>query len=245
MVGLRYALVMSEPGFAVFILVSMRFEDVPKPARIAARPRDARGFPVLAITPWEDGEPKFAATATARILICAAERRCSICGTPMASGEPVWRVVAGEEADAMATALAAGTEYENAAATVEPPGHRACMLYAAVVCPWLARPNARRSNDAAALGFEIARGEQRGYGGAVVAFEGFEAAVGEFVMFRFRGLREFRPHELGEEQLPELRAAVDDEAGTPGVPECPPYLLDDESAAEARYAFHLRALRGT
>lgn len=223
----------------------MRFEEIPTPARIAARPRDARGYPVLAITPWEKGEPRFAETGTARILICAAERRCSICGTPMPPDEPVWRVVAGEEADAMAAALGAGTEYENRAPTVEPPGHRACMLYAAVVCPWLARPTSRRSNAAAALGFEIARGEQRGYGGAVAGFEGFEAAFGEFVMFRFRGLRAFLPHELGEEQLPELRMAVDGEAGIPGVPECPPYLLDDEPAAEARSAAHLRALRGS
>lgn len=223
----------------------MRFEDVPKPAAIAARPRDQRGFPVLAITPWEDGEPRFAITGTARILICAAERRCSICGTPMAPGEPVWRVVAGEEADAVAAALAVGKAYRNGAATVEPPGHRTCMLYAAVVCPWLARPNARRSNDAAALGFEIARGDSRGYGGAVVGFAEYEAAMAEFVMFRFDGLREFRPHELGEEHLTELQKAVDDEAGTPGIPECPPYLLADESAAEARYAQHLRALRGT
>ncbi|GAA1957993.1 hypothetical protein [Catenulispora subtropica] len=225
----------------------MRFDEVPKPVAIAARPHDGRGYPVLAITPWENGEPRFAITGTARILICAAERLCSICGTPMAPGSPVWRVVAGEEADAMAAARAAGTAYENAAATVEPPGHRACMLYAAVVCPWLARPNARRSNDAAAPGFEIARGEQRGYGGAVVSFDEYEAAVGEFVMFRFRGLREFRPHQLGAEHLDTLLAAVDEqdaEAGTPAIPECPPYLLTDESAAEARYAQHLRALRG-
>ncbi|MEZ0106162.1 hypothetical protein ABH920_000143 [Catenulispora sp. EB89] len=229
----------------MFILGTMRFEEVPTPARIAARPRDLRGYPVLAITPWEDGEPRFAATGTARILICAAERRCSICGTPMAPGEPVWRVVAGPEADAIEAALTAGDEYANDAATVEPPGHRVCMLYAAVVCPWLARPNARRANDVAALGFEIARGEQRGFGGAVVGFEEFEASVGEYVMFRFRGLREFRPHELGDEQLPELLKAVDDEAGTPGIPECPPYLLADEPAAEARYAALLRAMRGS
>ena len=64
-------------------------------------------------------------------------------------------------------------------------------------------------------------------------------------MFRFRGLGEFRPHELGEEHLGALLEAVETEAGTPGIPECPPYLLADESAAEARYAQHLRALRGS
>ena len=217
----------------------MRLDEIPTPARIAARPKDDRGYPVLAITPWENGEPQFAVTGTARIFICAVERRCSICGTEMAPG-PVWRVVAGEEADAIETAISSGTPYANQAATVEPPGHRNCMLYAAVVCPWLARPQARRSADAAALGFEIERGEARGNGGAVVGFDSFEFGVAEFVMFRFAGLREFRPHSLGEEQLDALREAVNAEAGTPESPECPPYLLTDESAAESRHAAYLR-----
>ena len=49
------------------------------PALVAARPRDARGYPVPAITPWVDGAPHFAATGTTRTYICAVERRCSIC----------------------------------------------------------------------------------------------------------------------------------------------------------------------
>lgn len=222
----------------------MLFADIPMPARLAARPRDVRGLPVLAITPWEHGEPRFAITGTARILICAVERRCSICGTEMAPG-PVFRVVAGEEADAIGAASAAGVPYANQAATVEPPGHRSCMLYAAVVCPWLARPNARRSADAAALGFDIGRGEARGAGGAVVGFDRFEFRVGEYVMFRFSGLREFRPHLLGEEQYEALGEAVKAEAGTAETksetPECPPYLLADELAAELRHAAYVRA----
>lgn len=215
----------------------MQLIDLPTPARIAARPRDARGFPILAITPWAAGEPTFAVTGTARIHICAVERRCSICGTALAPG-PVWRVVAGAEADAMA---AAGPGYVNRAATVEPPGHRACMLYAAVVCPWLARPNARRSADAAALGFEIERGEARGVGGAVVGFREMEFRVADVVMFRFAGLVEFRPHQLGEEQLGELAAVVaaEEGCGDAAFAECPPYLLADEAAAERRHAAHL------
>jgi hypothetical protein len=97
-------------------------DGVPLPAVLAARPRDRRGYPALAITPWQDGEPQFALTGTARSFVCAAERRCAVCGTPMPPG-PVWRVVAGPEADAIATALAAGQPYLNRAATQEaPPG---------------------------------------------------------------------------------------------------------------------------
>ncbi|MGA8248762.1 MAG: hypothetical protein WB797_17780, partial [Nocardioides sp.] len=122
----------------------MQPDQVPMPPAVAARPRDERGFPVLAITPWRDGAPDFAVTSPARILVCAVERRCSICGLGLGKG-PVWRVVSADEAVAMATHP---VDFENLASTVEPPGHRLCMLYAAVVCPWLARPNARRRLEA-------------------------------------------------------------------------------------------------
>src|SRR5262249_30614834 len=42
---------------------------VPMPPAVAARPRDDRGYPVPAITPWLDGRPMFAATSTSRTLI--------------------------------------------------------------------------------------------------------------------------------------------------------------------------------
>src|SRR5215475_14177208 len=178
------------------------------PAAVAARPRDARGYPVPAITPWEDGEPRFAATGVARTFLCAVERRCSVCGTPIEPG-PVWRVVSGPEADAIDDALAAGHEYRNAAATAEAPGHRTCMLYAAVTCPYLARPTARRGEAGEAPGLTVQRGFSRGSGGAVVGFDEVEYRYQDDVMlFRFAGLCEYRRHELGEEQLDALAAEV-------------------------------------
>jgi len=204
------------------------------PAAVAARPRDDRGYPVLAITPWESGTPRFAATGTARSYICAVERRCSICGTPMAAG-PVWRVVGGAEADAIAAATAAGEAYRNEAATVEAPGHRDCMLYAAVVCPYLAQPTARRGQEAAVAG--IARGERRSAGGAVVGFARMEFQYADVMMFRFAEVIEFRPHERGEEQLSALVSAISQ--ATPATVECPEYLLSDEDSAARRFAAYL------
>lgn len=202
------------------------------PAAIAARPRDARGFPVLAITPWRDGSPDFAVTSPARILVCAVERRCSICGLGLGKG-PVWRVVAAEEAVAIAADPAG---FENTATTVEPPGHRLCMTYAAVVCPWLARPNARRRLDAEVPGSVMARGQARGavgdIGGAVVSFETFEFTAAGEVEFRYRGLVDFLPHLIGEEHLAELRDGTANEAAADDV--SPPWLLADEAAAWAR-----------
>jgi hypothetical protein len=164
--------------------------------------------------------------------VCAVERRCSICGLALGKGL-AWRVVAAEEAVAI---VADPSAYENAATTVEPPGHRICMLYAAVVCPWLARPNARRRLDAAVSGGRVMRGEARGavgeVGGAVVSFETFEFTVGKRVEFRYHGLVDFLPHLLGEEQLAVLRDAVPDEADP--CEACPPWMMQDEAAAQER-----------
>jgi hypothetical protein len=206
------------------------------PAAVAGRPRDDRGYPVPAITPWQDGQPRFAATGTARTYICAVERRCSICGTPMPAG-PVWRVISGPEADAIEAAIAAGHPYFNNAATMEAPGHRDCMLYAAVACPYLARPGARRGQDGAAAGMEAARGDRRGLGGAVVGFEEIEYRYTDVVLFRFRGLCEFRRHQLGEEHLDALSQTIARQP--PAGPAAPEYLMADEAAADRRFASHL------
>ena len=217
----------------------VRLDEIPMPAAIAVRPRDVRGYPVLAITPWTDGKPDFAITSTARILVCAVERRCSICGMPLRKG-PVWRVVAAEEAAAISDG------FSNVSQTVEPPGHHACMLYAAIVCPYLARPTARRGTDAVVPETEFRRGEVHGsldgMTGAVVAFDTYEfevsqpdeaAKTAETVRFRFSGLREFLPYALGEEHLAALRDAI---AAQLASEPCPPWLLDDEDAAERRAA---------
>jgi hypothetical protein len=209
------------------------------PAAVAARPRDSRGYPVPAITPWQDGVPRFALTGVARTFLCAIERRCSVCSLELPAG-PVWRVVGGAETEAIAAALAAGTRFRNAAPAAEAPGHRNCMLYAAIACPYLGRPNARRGSPATGAGFESERGARRGTGGAVVAFNSYEFEYGDEVLFRFAGLREFRRHELGEEQLPELVTAVAAETGA--VPPMPAYLLDDEAAAQRRFADYVGTL---
>jgi hypothetical protein len=211
------------------------FRTAPTPRAIASLSHDARGYPIPAITPRDAaGLPTFAVTGTARTLICAVERRCSICGLTMAPG-PVWRVIGAEETTILAEAAAHGLTAANQAPSAEPPGHRTCMLFAALACPFLARPNARRRLDVEVFGHATERGTARGtvsdIGGAVVGFEEYQYRYvpGEQVAFHFSGMVELRPHLLGEEQLDELAKAVDaSESG-----ECPRYLLDDEAAAEA------------
>ncbi|MFL6113701.1 MAG: hypothetical protein ACJ786_20430 [Catenulispora sp.] len=217
----------------------------PVPPAVAALPRDPRGYPIPAITPRDaEGRPTFAITGTARTLICSVERRCSICGTPMPPG-PVHRVIAAAETEALAAALAAGRPAANKAPSPEPPGHRDCMLFAAFTCPFLARPNARRGQDAHVFGESLTRGTARGsatddesgtrIGGAVAGFADYEFRYvpGEQVAFLFTGLTELRPHHLGADQIPELTAALAAAPSGPLEEACPPYLLDDEAAAEA------------
>jgi hypothetical protein len=195
---------------------------------------------VLAITPWQDGQPRFGFTSTERVLICAVERRCAICGTPLDAGE-AWRVVSAVEAVSMLDSVDRAVPFVNVAPTVEPPGHHACMTYSAIVCPYLARPNARRGQDVSISDFAATRGDQRGemegIGGAVAGFTSYEFQLTEFVMFRFSGLISFTPHHLGEDQIDTLTALLaDDRAANNG---CPAWLLDDEDAAVERASRYL------
>ncbi|RPE42684.1 hypothetical protein EDD90_5837 [Streptomyces sp. Ag109_O5-1] len=181
------------------------------PASVEARPRDGRGYPVPAITPWEGDAPQFALTDYERSAECARNRLCSVCNTLMPKG-PVWRVVGAAESAAIREALAAGRPYRNLAPTLEAPGHRACMLYASMVCPYLARPNARRGTSAETpddMTAHVVRGAVRGKLGAVVGFGDYEFAVTRSqVLFRFLDVVEFLPHDTADEHLEALRAEL-------------------------------------
>lgn len=200
----------------------MRFDSVPMPSSVETRPRDVRGYPVPAITPWQDDLPQFALTDYGRSADCARGRRCSVCDELMPRG-PVWRVVGSGESAAIGEALAAGRPYRNLAPTLEGPGHRACMLYASMVCPYLGRPNARRGMDAQApdgLTEHVVRGAVRGGLGAVVGFADYEFAVtASQVLFRFVDLVEYLPYDTADTHLGALRAelAARDAEGVEGA----------------------------
>jgi hypothetical protein len=86
------------------------------------------------------------------------------------------------------------------------------MLYASMVCPYLARPNARRGLSAVepdAMTAHVVRGAVRGSMGAVVGFAEYEYAVtGSQVLFRFLEVVEFLPHDTADAHLDELRAEL-------------------------------------
>lgn len=129
------------------------------PPWIDALPRDARGFPVPAESGWENGKPLLAVTDVKRKVALGMRRACSVCGYRMPAGRHVYRAFG--HADA---ADIRATEREVAVGRAG-PAHRSCMVYSAMVCPFLRGPNAKlgagkfeiraaRGADAAVMGFE-------------------------------------------------------------------------------------------
>lgn len=88
----------------------VHLSEVPMPAAVAARPRDGRGVPVPAITPWERGVPLFTEASGERQLLCALQNRCSICAAPFDDGEGVWHVVDDQAAKWISYALRRGKD---------------------------------------------------------------------------------------------------------------------------------------
>jgi hypothetical protein len=152
-----------------------------------------RGYPVPAVTPWPDGKPEFAQQSTMRTLVCLAQCRCVVCGTEVAPG-PIYRPADGEEAEFVAVALRFGKLklYRNAAPTREGAGHRSCMIYSAIVCPYLASPGARRKFEIWLGPGAVPRGDPRGPSAAVVgttttpgtlAIRGWTSSTGSSLSF--------------------------------------------------------------
>jgi hypothetical protein len=155
---------------------------------------------------------------------------------------PVWRVVDTEETEMLAEVLSRGVgdKFLNMAPTQEGPGHRSCMIYSAMVCPFLGGPEARRGQGANSYGEEIPSGEARGHKGGVVAYDSCEfreTPVGSGCVYGHP--LELLEYERGEDLLDALKEAVDaDTEALTGT--CPPWLLDDETAVEAAFLLAMR-----
>jgi hypothetical protein len=201
------------------------------PARVGARPRDDRGYPVPAITPWADGKPAFANLGSWRTYICLAERRCSVCGTKMPPG-PVYRPVDDESTALARLAVETGVPVMNAAPASEPAGHRSCMLYAAVVCPHLTSSGSRRKQAAKTGGEIIPKGDARGAECGVVGYESYSFELtSQGLEIHYGQPVELIAYGEGAELLGELAKEIASELAPPS--RCPDYLMEDEDKAEA------------
>ncbi|MBQ1113482.1 hypothetical protein [Streptomyces sp. C3-3] len=148
-----------------------------------------------------------------------------------------------EETEMLAEVLSrgVGNKFLNMAPTQEGPGHRSCMIYSALVCPFLGGPEARRSQDANTYGEEIPRGEARGKKGGVVAYDSCdfrETPAGPGCVYGHP--LELLEYERGEDLLGALKEAVEADAeAVTGT--CPPWLLSDEAASEKAFLHAMRS----
>jgi hypothetical protein len=100
-------------------------------------PKDPRGFYVLAEAGWVDGEPMFSKFDMDRTIALAMRRACALCGYPMPAGTNVYRAFA--QGDAAVIRMHQREHSHDLAG----PLHLSCVLYSAIVCPFLREKTAR------------------------------------------------------------------------------------------------------
>jgi hypothetical protein len=106
-----------------------RFPDAP--ARIRALPVNDKGFPIPYFAEEIDGVRDIRVVSPATVAKCVRLGLCWICGGRLGTFK----------------AFTIGPMCAVNRVNSEPPSHRECAEFAAVACPFLSRPMARRSSD--------------------------------------------------------------------------------------------------
>lgn len=104
--------------------------ETPMPERIARLPRTASGYPIPFFVAYVDGVPDLKLLDGRKQLVCIQNRLCGICGESVEPGEIAF--------------ITGPKGVENRVCT-DPGMHEGCAEYAVHVCPFMVRPNARRS----------------------------------------------------------------------------------------------------
>jgi hypothetical protein len=121
-------------------MAELRRDLPPLPDRIKALPVDDRGYPVPWFVTWLDGDkevfpghgkPDFRIIRPDAIVRAVRGQRCWICGQRMGRYK----------------AFVVGPMCGINRISSEPPSHLNCATFAAIACPFLARPHARRRDN--------------------------------------------------------------------------------------------------
>ncbi len=98
------------------------------PRRMTRLPIDKRGYPVPWFVAWIDGEPDFRIIKPRAVLQALRDKKCWICGERLGKYK----------------AFVIGPMCAINRVSSEPPMHRDCAEFAAMACPFLTRPTAKR-----------------------------------------------------------------------------------------------------
>jgi hypothetical protein len=99
----------------------------PIPSRMAALPRDSRGYAVPFLVLIDDsGQARFALNDDGKEVACRAHDLCSICGQKLLRGR--WFT------------QGPGSALHEDGAYIDAPMHGECITYALRICPYLAAP---------------------------------------------------------------------------------------------------------
>jgi hypothetical protein len=101
----------------------------PIPPRIAALPRDERGYPVPAFVAWIDGKPEFRCMDSSFLGKCVREKLCWVCGGKLGKHQ----------------SFVIGPMCTINRVSAEPPSHLECATFSVKACPFLTKPNMRRN----------------------------------------------------------------------------------------------------
>lgn len=186
------------------------------PDRMAARPRDRRGFPVPFFAALIDGEYDFRVIAPGAMARAWNYARCWLCGQPLGR----YRT------------LVTGPMCLVNRTTAEPGCHRDCAVYAVQACPFLSRPKmVRNAKDLPEEHTKIPGGLERNPGATVLfTYDHNESRptpirVGPGWLFRFPHVRPIEL-EVWTQGRQATQAEVQD-ALTAGLP-----VIHDQAKAE-------------
>lgn len=100
----------------------------PIPERMRSLPVDERGYPVPHFVAWIDGKPDHRIADPAKLVRAHRDKVCHLCGKALGSFK----------------AFVVGPMCGINRISSDPPSHRECAEWAAIACPFLSRPRAKR-----------------------------------------------------------------------------------------------------